>query len=223
MRVPPRKTCLALICISYVTYFVVYAVNLGLLQHVWTVASGGGKVECSEQNIFVSRQSDPAESHLTFPQPSLLRHCLASANPDQLPPAASPSAVRTRCHTRTPELLSFRDSKPIRSHRDLTTIPNVVHYVIFADVYHFTLLNYLSCISAHLFIQPTAIFIHGDVIPQGRWWEQTIEQVPNVYHVFIPRPLTIQGWKLGFIEHASDITRLEILYRKLFQLHSRFL
>ena len=215
MYVPSKRKCFVLIVLFYVGYIAVYAVRLGLLQHWWVTAVKQKNYQCSLGDILISPHGPFPDSSLPFPQPSLVQHCLSVPYKPPIYPS-----VRTRCDVTTPKLVSFRSSNSsganyFQNYSNDTNIPNVVHYVVFADNgFQFNLLNYLSCVSVSKFIKPRAILIHGNVLPSGYWWKEMLRLVPDVYYVFREKPTSIQGWKLGFIEHASDITRLDVLFSK---------
>ena len=78
-------------------------------------------------------------------------------------------------------------------------VPNVVHYVWFGESFELTFLNYLSLLSVSRFIRPTHIFIHGDAMPRGEWWERASRDIPNIYHVNRTRPVLINGVKPNHI------------------------
>ena len=93
-------------------------------------------------------------------------------------------------------------------------VPNIVHYVSLGN-WKFTFLNYLSFKSVHRFIKPRLILIHGDSLPHGDWWEKILNEVPNIYFARRDRPIRIQGVRVPWIEHSSDIVRLQTIYGKL--------
>ena len=91
-------------------------------------------------------------------------------------------------------------------------VPNIVHYVWFGENVDFTFLNYLSFLSAHKFIKPLQILIHGDTLPIGTWWNATLKQIPNIYFVHRKRPKRINDQYIRLASQSSDIARLELLY-----------
>lgn len=94
-------------------------------------------------------------------------------------------------------------------------VPNVVHYIIFGTDQNFTFTHYLSFLSVERFIQPEKIFVHGDNIPSGHWWNLTIYNVRNIYHVKRTYSRTAPNGKaFKFAAHVSDYLRTEILLRK---------
>jgi len=94
-------------------------------------------------------------------------------------------------------------------------VPNVVHYVFIGSDFEFKFMTYLSFLSVQRFLKPAQIFIHGNAIPSGKWWNVTLEQVNNIYHVERPRPEhTPNGQPFKFMAHVSDYMRAEILLRE---------
>lgn len=94
-------------------------------------------------------------------------------------------------------------------------VPNVVHYIIFGKDLQFTFTNYLSYLSVERFIQPDKIFVHGDNIPSGQWWNLTIQNVRNIYHVNRTYSRRApNGMPFKYAAHISDYLRTEILLRK---------
>ena len=99
-----------------------------------------------------------------------------------------------------------------KSESDNYVVPNVVHYIHFGKTLKFEFSNYLNVLGVHKFMKPNYIIFHGDAAITGDWWNRTVTQVPNLYHVWHRKPTEIQGRQIGFIQHAADITRLQILY-----------
>ena len=90
-------------------------------------------------------------------------------------------------------------------------VPNVVHYIRFGKAMPFDMQQYLSYLSVQKFIQPQYIFVHGDALPRGEWWTRTLTEVSNIVHVPRKKPTTIFNQDIGYIEHAADFARLQIL------------
>lgn len=93
-------------------------------------------------------------------------------------------------------------------------MPNVVHYVWFADEakpHKMTFLEYLSFRSVATFQCPSYIVIHGNGLPSGDWWRRTLTDIPNIYHAFRERPAQMHGVNFADVRHASDFTRIDIL------------
>jgi len=94
-------------------------------------------------------------------------------------------------------------------------VPNVVHYVWLGTDLDFTFINYLSFRSVHRFIRPQFIFVYGEQGPRGTWWERTVKEVDNIYHVFRAAPLVApSGNKFKYKAHASDLLRTQIICGK---------
>ena len=94
------------------------------------------------------------------------------------------------------------------------TVPNVVHYVWYnnhtMDFFHF-----LSFISVVKFVKPCLILIHGPILPHGAYWDYFVHMVPNIIHVKRNHTTTVGGNKLAYLEHGSDVMRLEALDGKI--------
>lgn len=93
---------------------------------------------------------------------------------------------------------------------DTLPVPKIVHYVWFSprtlDVYTF-----LSVLSAYRFIRPCLILFHADYLPLGPYWAALRSMVPVLLHVKRTAPNHIFGITLGYVQHKSDIARLEAL------------
>ena len=93
-------------------------------------------------------------------------------------------------------------------------VPKIVHYVTLGCNRTFTFANYLSVLSVHRFITPGQIFFHGDCTPKGYWWQRTTDKVPNIYFRQWSRTKLIQGKPPRWIEHETDIIRLQVILGK---------
>ena len=104
-------------------------------------------------------------------------------------------------------------------------VANVVHYILFKNSsdntknFKFLFQHYLSFRSVHQFIRPRYIFLHGDLIPEGEWWQRTLQEIDNLYHVYCEKPTKIHDKAISFVEHASDIKRLTLLIGKYTRWH----
>ena len=141
-----------------------------------------------------------------------------------------PPDVVTKCGSQTPSLISFRRSishtpeitntnsihrpTPQNNHTpgviSGNLVPNIVHYIS-VGTWNFTFLNYLSFRSVHTHIKCDYILVHGDGLPHGIWWNRTLDETPNIYHVYRKRPIRIQGRKVRWLEHSTDIMRLQTI------------
>ena len=119
--------------------------------------------------------------------------------------------IITKCGTVKPTLLSFRLKI---EQKQLTKVPNIVHFVSYGS-YEFKFLHYLSFLSTHRYIKPRFIYLHGDALPKGYWWQRILQDVANLYHVPREKPVRIQGYKVPFVEHCADLVRLQTLMGKL--------
>lgn len=94
-------------------------------------------------------------------------------------------------------------------------VPNVVHYVLIGVARNLSFYEYLSFLSVEKFQKPDQIFVHGDIIPDGPWWNRTIQEVPNIYHVWTVPPSEVFSQKLVRVEHRTDVMRYTIIYGKI--------
>ena len=93
-------------------------------------------------------------------------------------------------------------------------VPKIVHYVSLGCNRTFTFANYLSVLSVHRFIRPGRIYFHGDCTPKGPWWQKTTDTIPNMYFQQWSRIKLIQGKHPRWVEHETDIIRLQVLLGK---------
>ncbi|XP_064454727.1 uncharacterized protein LOC135366003 [Ornithodoros turicata] len=91
-------------------------------------------------------------------------------------------------------------------------VPNVVHYVRFGqpDV---SFIDAVSMRSAYINHAPDQIVVHCDVCQLGGPYSYMIRDIPIIKFNKRPPPKSIYGRKVSWIEHASDIARLQILLR----------
>lgn len=91
-------------------------------------------------------------------------------------------------------------------------IPNRIHFIFGLDPTFgekpFSLVHYLSVLSAAKVNQPDEIVLHYSHEPSGEWWERTRSLV-ELDRVVIPE--TIHGRSLTHFAHKADVLRLEIL------------
>lgn len=122
------------------------------------------------------------------------------------------TSIRTKCGYTTALPVSFTIKQPeISWEREQTRkVPNIVHYVNFGSL-DFAFLNYMSFRSVNTFVKPWMILVHADILPHGFWWRQALKEIPNIYHVYHKRPTHIQGKMIRWVQHASDILRLQVV------------
>ncbi|KAL5020457.1 hypothetical protein ScPMuIL_003349 [Solemya velum] len=94
--------------------------------------------------------------------------------------------------------------------QDQFLVPNIVHFVWF-QLERLSFYHFLSILSAHKFLKPCLILIHGDVLPAGDYWGKLLDIVTNIVHVRSDPPLQVFGKNLSWIQHKSDIHRIEVL------------
>ena len=108
--------------------------------------------------------------------------------------------------------LEDRNIKDDRNGGEQYQVPNVVHYTWFGANFDFTFINYLSFLSVHKILKPESIFIFGNVLPRGRWWDRTVEEVSNLIFVYKEMPtVALNGEPFKFVAHSSDFVRLEVV------------
>jgi hypothetical protein len=118
--------------------------------------------------------------------------------------------IHTKCGSVTPIPLNpWHTANPPATYNAM--IPNIVHYISLGSR-PFSFLNFLSVLSVHQFVSPRFIYVHGDGLPSGYWWNRTLHTVPRIYFVPRQRTLRVQGYKVPWIEHSSDLLRLQTIY-----------
>ncbi|XP_014253272.1 lactosylceramide 4-alpha-galactosyltransferase-like [Cimex lectularius] len=98
-------------------------------------------------------------------------------------------------------------------------VPNIVHYVIFknSSLDFITFLSITSVIKNHA---PELILIHTNAttaVCAGRYWK-LVQNLAVYFHVeirptFYDVPTHVYGQRLSSVYHASDVARLDILYK----------
>ncbi|KAK3101565.1 hypothetical protein FSP39_004524 [Pinctada imbricata] len=88
-------------------------------------------------------------------------------------------------------------------------IPKLVHFVWFDDK-NLTFMMYLSIRSVLTVLNPDKVFIHSDSKLAGDYSEKIIKD-PRVEFLHREIPEFIFGRKLDFIEHKTDVVKLNIL------------
>lgn len=94
--------------------------------------------------------------------------------------------------------------------QDNLAVPNVVHYVIYHNK-SIQFYEFVSFISVIRFIRPCAILIHGDALPEGKYWKYILAVSPNIVHVKWIPPTVIFGQETIHKEHAGDFMRIQAL------------
>ncbi|XP_064454728.1 uncharacterized protein LOC135366004 [Ornithodoros turicata] len=91
-------------------------------------------------------------------------------------------------------------------------VPNIVHYVRFGQP-NVSFLEAVSMRSAYINHAPDQIVVHCDVCQLGGPYSYMIRDIPVIkFNKRLP-PKFIFGLKVKWIQHASDIARLQILLR----------
>ena len=123
-----------------------------------------------------------------------------------------------RCKKDKDILLSFHLDPPnleiTSSQESALVVPNIVHYIHLGCEKNFSFQYYMSVFSVHRFIQPDRIFFHGNCLPTGPWWIRILQIVPNIFFRYRTRVETIQGRKPMWVQHETDVIRLQILMGK---------
>jgi len=83
----------------------------------------------------------------------------------------------------------------------LYVVPNVVHFIWFADNpgKQLTFINYVSIVSAHRIQKPDAILLHCNYLPTGHWWHRLWKEV-----ITDPAPY--------FVNQSSFMSSCSLLY-----------
>ena len=117
------------------------------------------------------------------------------------------------------EILISNSSLPISPKPQQTPgkVPKIVHYVTLGCKRIFTFAQHLSVLSVHRFIKPGRIYFHGDCTAKGPWWQRTTNTIPNMYFRKWSRIKLIQGKHPRWVEHETDIIRLQGLSGKIHQ------
>lgn len=206
----------SILCMTaMLTYFVIEYIHFDVWNaHQFMTAKG-----CDE-DIYIF---EPDENHASpLQDPALAHKCYKYSTYDRLSQGfaaehnGSPPEFFTKCGPKTARLISKNKSHQTAQTTEIHTtfqVPNIVHYVALGR-WRFTFLCYLSVKSVHLHIRPDHIIFHGDRLPYGYWWNRTMDEIPNIYHVVQGFPRRIQGRKIPWLEHASDLVRLQAIYCK---------
>ncbi|XP_067946235.1 uncharacterized protein [Watersipora subatra] len=87
-------------------------------------------------------------------------------------------------------------------------IPNVFHYVRFNQ--SFLKFYAMLSIKSALRINPEKVYIHTNSPPQGHFWDM-IKNDPRIKVVHRDPPTSIFGKEFGWVQHGSDLARIQIL------------
>ncbi|KAK2184067.1 hypothetical protein NP493_285g03034 [Ridgeia piscesae] len=113
-----------------------------------------------------------------------------------------------------PKLLSAR-TEPVKEglygDRREYVVPNIVHFIWFHHPLEFKFRTYLTYLSVYKFIKPHYILLHGDVTPTGYWWNRTVADVPNIYHVHVDDKKSMFGQNFAYPSQHSDVLRLYVI------------
>ncbi len=205
-----RKRC-CIILMVFALFFIAFRVYLN--RGYWDIDEYTTGV-CSEASYHFNDDYLPKPD--VFRDQEHFRRCRASferRKPRKYGPEDT-FYIKTKCGYAVPVLMSRKERKVKLESGDYV-VPNIVHYVIFAAHWEMDFLNYLSFLSASKFIKPDHIFIHGNVVPSGQWWNRTIQEVPNIYYVYREQPMRIQGRKIHDVRESSNILRLQTVLGKI--------
>lgn len=89
-------------------------------------------------------------------------------------------------------------------------VPNILHY-IWLGKGKFEFIFFVSIFSGYKKQHPCLIFLYYDTLPSGKWWNLLLLYVSNIIPVSVNPPSKIGNRKIVFVEHKSDILRLQIL------------
>ena len=90
-------------------------------------------------------------------------------------------------------------------------IPSLVHFTWYGgkSKNHFRFHHMLAVLAAHKFIKPSRIYFWIDMVPDGNYFKETRQNVPELYLVHRNTPKEIYGRPIRVSEHHTDIVRLE--------------
>uniref|UniRef100_A0A2C9KNF3 Alpha-1,4-N-acetylglucosaminyltransferase n=1 Tax=Biomphalaria glabrata TaxID=6526 RepID=A0A2C9KNF3_BIOGL len=92
-----------------------------------------------------------------------------------------------------------------------TKVPKIVYFLTFGD-YEFHLRHYVAIVAAQRHVDPIALYIIGDQEPLGIYWSLVLRDVPGVRFVYREPPRQMSGHQIHFVQHKSDLVRLQTLY-----------
>ncbi|XP_070545486.1 uncharacterized protein [Ptychodera flava] len=103
------------------------------------------------------------------------------------------------------------DSQMSLRHHNRPIVPNIAHYTWFGN-HTFRFDHLVSILSAHKFMKPDRIMFHTDCEPEGDYWEEAKEKLGDALQIITRKvPKTVFNNTIAFIQHSSDVARLEIL------------
>ncbi|XP_067133876.1 uncharacterized protein [Centruroides vittatus] len=107
------------------------------------------------------------------------------------------------------DLIGFTDSNNETGYSHYI-IPDIVHLIRF-DSTNLTFVDMVNIKSILLNHKPEKIIIHCNCHNlTGKYWD-TIKHIPQLKLQYRKKPEHIYGVKISFVQHASDISRIEIL------------
>lgn len=105
--------------------------------------------------------------------------------------------------------LNFSDSNNITGY-SYFIVPNMVHLIRFESP-RLTFVDMVNIKSIHINHKPEKLIIHCDDCNfKGKYWDM-VKDFPEIELRYWKRPTHIFGKKISWIQHASDISRIEIL------------
>ncbi|XP_062569678.1 uncharacterized protein LOC134231727 [Saccostrea cucullata] len=90
-------------------------------------------------------------------------------------------------------------------------IPKIVHLVWYREK-EMDFMMYLSLRSVMTILKPEKVFIHGDNLLHGKYFDK-FKRDPRLHTVYREVPDTIFGHKVLYTQHKSDIIRADVLLK----------
>ena len=199
-----------------ITVFVNVPVREQCTPHSELMKRYGLPGPCDNRNIILDCV-DPTQSYLT--DPDVLGSCGVVKSDQKSERGMLRDQVKKKqghCEKNEDILLSFHSNQYHKntsssSKESTLVVPNIVHYVQLGCGRIFSFKFYMSVFSVHRFIQPEKIIFHGDCLPTGPWWKRVLQTVPGIYFRYHPRIVTIQGQSPKWVQHETDVIRLQTL------------
>ncbi|XP_041366970.1 uncharacterized protein LOC121381692 [Gigantopelta aegis] len=90
-------------------------------------------------------------------------------------------------------------------------IPSLVHFTWYGGKQknHFRFHHMLAILAGHKFVRPARIFLWIDMVPEGNYFAEIRQKVPELYLIHRETPKQIYGRQIKVSEHHTDIVRLE--------------